>query len=77
MLMGIWSVTGSTRFLNLAVRACWCTQQNGHAVASKLIGTLVVKSQLFELVKGMLKTAGPTNTQKDGVESLNFCTRWY
>jgi len=41
--------------------------------ASKFIGALVVKSQLFKLVKGVLSVAGPTNTQKDGVESHNFC----
>eukprot|EP00983_Pelagomonas_calceolata_P089868 1157354-Pelagomonas_calceolata.AAC.5 len=44
----------------------------GMKFASKFIGTLVVKSQLFELVKGMLSITGPANTQKDGFES--FCT---
>eukprot|EP00967_Tisochrysis_lutea_P121675 scaffold200697_cov16-Tisochrysis_lutea.AAC.1 len=34
---------------------------------SKFNGTLVIKSQLFILVKGMLNIIGPTNTQKDGM----------
>eukprot|EP00983_Pelagomonas_calceolata_P068663 1150027-Pelagomonas_calceolata.AAC.1 len=29
-------------------------------------GTLVVKIQLFKLVKGMLSVTSPTDTQKDG-----------
>eukprot|EP00983_Pelagomonas_calceolata_P075550 1153064-Pelagomonas_calceolata.AAC.9 len=37
----------------------------GMEFVSKHIGTLVVKSQLFKLVKGMLSVTGPTNTQKD------------
>eukprot|EP00983_Pelagomonas_calceolata_P031744 995761-Pelagomonas_calceolata.AAC.1 len=44
--------------------------------ASNFIGTLVVKSQLSELVKGMLNIKGPTNTQMDGMESYNFCTEF-
>eukprot|EP00983_Pelagomonas_calceolata_P041468 1138085-Pelagomonas_calceolata.AAC.2 len=40
--------------------------------ASKFIGALVVKFQSFKLVKGVLSVAGPTNTQKDVVESHNF-----
>eukprot|EP00983_Pelagomonas_calceolata_P013920 445705-Pelagomonas_calceolata.AAC.1 len=46
----------------------------GMKLASKLIGGLVVNSQLFKLVKGVLSVAGPTNTQRDGVESHSFCT---
>eukprot|EP00983_Pelagomonas_calceolata_P033546 1050013-Pelagomonas_calceolata.AAC.1 len=42
-------------------------------IASKVFGALVVKSQLFKLVKGVLSVAGSTNTQKDGVESHNLC----
>eukprot|EP00983_Pelagomonas_calceolata_P029752 932246-Pelagomonas_calceolata.AAC.1 len=34
----------------------------------------MVKSQLFKLVKGVLSVAGPTITQKDGVESHKFST---
>eukprot|EP00983_Pelagomonas_calceolata_P005456 177625-Pelagomonas_calceolata.AAC.1 len=45
----------------------------GMKFASKFIGVLVVKSQLFKLVNGVLSIAGPTNTQKDNVESHNFC----
>eukprot|EP00983_Pelagomonas_calceolata_P064751 1148260-Pelagomonas_calceolata.AAC.1 len=45
----------------------------GMKVASEFIGALVVKSQLFKVVKGVLSVAGPTNTQMDGVESHNFC----
>eukprot|EP00983_Pelagomonas_calceolata_P002249 76535-Pelagomonas_calceolata.AAC.1 len=45
----------------------------GMKFASKFIGALVVKSQLFKLVKGALSVAGSTNTQKDGVERHNFC----
>eukprot|EP00983_Pelagomonas_calceolata_P015621 496287-Pelagomonas_calceolata.AAC.1 len=45
----------------------------GMKFASEFIGALVVKSQLFKLVKGVLSVAGPTNTQKDGVESHSFC----
>eukprot|EP00983_Pelagomonas_calceolata_P089171 1157285-Pelagomonas_calceolata.AAC.6 len=46
----------------------------GMKLASKCIGTLMVKFQLFELIKGMLDVAGPTNTQKDGVQSHDFST---
>eukprot|EP00983_Pelagomonas_calceolata_P081177 1155459-Pelagomonas_calceolata.AAC.4 len=45
----------------------------GMKFASKLNGALVVKSQLFTLAKGVLSVAGPTDTQKYGVESHNFC----
>eukprot|EP00983_Pelagomonas_calceolata_P039390 1137165-Pelagomonas_calceolata.AAC.1 len=38
----------------------------GMKCMSKFDGTLVVKYQVFKLVKGMLSTTGPTNTQKDG-----------
>eukprot|EP00983_Pelagomonas_calceolata_P100894 1158626-Pelagomonas_calceolata.AAC.2 len=43
----------------------------GMKSASKFTGALVVnlKSQLFKLVKGVLSVAGPTSTQKGGVES--------
>eukprot|EP00983_Pelagomonas_calceolata_P002677 89013-Pelagomonas_calceolata.AAC.1 len=39
--------------------------------ASKFNGTLVMKSQLFNLVKGMISVRGPTNTHKDVV--LDLC----
>eukprot|EP00983_Pelagomonas_calceolata_P079214 1154571-Pelagomonas_calceolata.AAC.1 len=42
--------------------------------ASKFIGALVVESQLFKLIQGVLSIAGPTNTQKDGVESHDLST---
>eukprot|EP00983_Pelagomonas_calceolata_P051977 1142642-Pelagomonas_calceolata.AAC.21 len=45
----------------------------GMKYVSKFIGTLVVKSQLFKLMKGVLSVAGPTNNQQDGVESHSFC----
>eukprot|EP00983_Pelagomonas_calceolata_P116933 1160366-Pelagomonas_calceolata.AAC.12 len=35
---------------------------------------LLVKSQLFKLIHGMLSVACPTNTQKDGVKSHYFST---
>eukprot|EP00983_Pelagomonas_calceolata_P080344 1155105-Pelagomonas_calceolata.AAC.6 len=44
----------------------------GMKFASKFIGALVVKSQLFKLIKGVFSVAGPTNTQKDGVEDHKF-----
>eukprot|EP00983_Pelagomonas_calceolata_P097759 1158275-Pelagomonas_calceolata.AAC.5 len=44
----------------------------GMKFASKFIGALVVKSQLMKLVKGVLSAAGPTNTQKDGLEPGTF-----
>eukprot|EP00983_Pelagomonas_calceolata_P062855 1147466-Pelagomonas_calceolata.AAC.1 len=45
----------------------------GMKLASKFNGTLMVKSQLFKLVKGVLSTTGPTNTQKDDMKSYSFC----
>eukprot|EP00983_Pelagomonas_calceolata_P006055 200951-Pelagomonas_calceolata.AAC.1 len=36
----------------------------GMKFASKLIGALVVKSQLFKSAKGVLSVAGPTNTKR-------------
>eukprot|EP00983_Pelagomonas_calceolata_P038066 1136663-Pelagomonas_calceolata.AAC.1 len=43
--------------------------QNGMVMhfASEFIGSLVVKSQLFKLVKDMLSVTGPTRTQKDAM----------
>eukprot|EP00983_Pelagomonas_calceolata_P013809 442381-Pelagomonas_calceolata.AAC.1 len=41
----------------------------GMKFASKFNGTLVVKTQLFKLVKGMLSVTGPANTQKDDVHA--------
>eukprot|EP00983_Pelagomonas_calceolata_P099118 1158423-Pelagomonas_calceolata.AAC.8 len=86
MLMGIWRVTDSTWFHNLAVRSIivFISTSSGNKLVSiqnrvgmkftsKFIGAVVVKSQLFKLVKGVLSVAGPTNTQKDGVESHNYC----
>eukprot|EP00983_Pelagomonas_calceolata_P119426 1160604-Pelagomonas_calceolata.AAC.10 len=43
-------------------------------IASKFNGTLMVKSQLFELAKGMLSVTGPNNTQKDGTLRDSFST---
>eukprot|EP00983_Pelagomonas_calceolata_P020996 659704-Pelagomonas_calceolata.AAC.1 len=84
--MGIWRVTGSSRLHNLAVRSiiAFNSKPSGNKLvgihnrmgmkfASSFIGALVVKSQLFKLVKGVLGVAGSTNTQKDGVESHKFC----
>eukprot|EP00983_Pelagomonas_calceolata_P022696 714454-Pelagomonas_calceolata.AAC.1 len=45
----------------------------GMELVSKFDGTSVVQPQLLELVKGVFSVAGPTNTQKDGVKSHNFC----
>eukprot|EP00983_Pelagomonas_calceolata_P070515 1150812-Pelagomonas_calceolata.AAC.2 len=59
MLMGIWRVTGSNRLQNLAVSVIIISN-------STPIGN--------RLARGMLNIAGPTNTQKDGVESHNSCT---
>eukprot|EP00983_Pelagomonas_calceolata_P050605 1142052-Pelagomonas_calceolata.AAC.2 len=44
-----------------------------HVFASEFIGALVVKSQLFKVLQGVLSVADPINTKKDGVESHNFC----
>eukprot|EP00983_Pelagomonas_calceolata_P058513 1145521-Pelagomonas_calceolata.AAC.1 len=41
--------------------------------ASKFNGTLVVKSQLYELVKGMLSIKCSTNAQENGMKSHSFC----
>eukprot|EP00983_Pelagomonas_calceolata_P049809 1141674-Pelagomonas_calceolata.AAC.6 len=46
---------------------------NSTLCGNKVIGRLVVKSQSFKLVKDMLNIVGPTNTQKDVLESHNFC----
>eukprot|EP00983_Pelagomonas_calceolata_P050725 1142098-Pelagomonas_calceolata.AAC.6 len=85
--MEIWRVNRSTRLQNLAARSTvvfngkpsgnklgGIHNRMGMKFASKFIGALVVKSQLFKLAKGMLNVAGPTNTQKDGMKSLRFCT---
>eukprot|EP00983_Pelagomonas_calceolata_P035314 1104299-Pelagomonas_calceolata.AAC.2 len=45
----------------------------GMKFVSKFIGVLVVNLQLLKLDEGVLSVAGPTNTQKDGVESHNVC----
>eukprot|EP00983_Pelagomonas_calceolata_P018514 580717-Pelagomonas_calceolata.AAC.1 len=76
--MAIWRFTGSTRLHNLAVRSMIVFNSTpsgdklgvhnrmGMKFASKFNGTLLmVKSQLFKLLKGVLSVAGPTNTQKD------------
>eukprot|EP00983_Pelagomonas_calceolata_P135253 1162138-Pelagomonas_calceolata.AAC.6 len=72
--MRIWKVTGSTRLKHVAVRMVTSSarlvgirNRVGMKFASKFDGTLVVKTQLGKLVKGMLSIAGPTNTQKDGM----------
>eukprot|EP00983_Pelagomonas_calceolata_P077180 1153760-Pelagomonas_calceolata.AAC.1 len=46
----------------------------GMEFLSKFTGPLMVHSKLFTLVQGMISVAGPTNTQKDSVESHNFST---
>eukprot|EP00983_Pelagomonas_calceolata_P122074 1160871-Pelagomonas_calceolata.AAC.4 len=84
--MRIWRVIKSTRINNLAARSILVFNSTpsgnklvgihdrmGMKFASEFIGALVIKSQLFKLVKGVISIAGPTNTQKDGVESHNFC----
>eukprot|EP00983_Pelagomonas_calceolata_P110585 1159688-Pelagomonas_calceolata.AAC.1 len=76
MQTGFWRVTGSTRVQNLTVKSicAFNSTPSGNKLigihdrmdmefASKFNGTMVVKSQLFKLVKGILNIAGPTNTQ--------------
>eukprot|EP00983_Pelagomonas_calceolata_P076868 1153604-Pelagomonas_calceolata.AAC.1 len=46
----------------------------GMKLASKLNDTLMVKSKLFELIKGVFNITGPANTQKDSMKSHSFCT---
>eukprot|EP00983_Pelagomonas_calceolata_P072793 1151877-Pelagomonas_calceolata.AAC.1 len=83
--MGIWRVTGSTRLHNLAVRTItvFHSTSNGNKLVSVLnrmgmkflsrfIRPLMVQSTSSKLVQGMMSIAGPTNTQKDSVESHNF-----
>eukprot|EP00983_Pelagomonas_calceolata_P010008 324737-Pelagomonas_calceolata.AAC.1 len=41
----------------------------GMKLASKFNGTLMVKSKLFELIKGVSNIRGPANTQKESIES--------
>eukprot|EP00983_Pelagomonas_calceolata_P127086 1161366-Pelagomonas_calceolata.AAC.1 len=63
--MGIWTVGGSTLLRKLAVRRMIVFSSTpsgnelvglhnrmGMKLASKLYGTLIVKSKLFELIKG-------------------------
>eukprot|EP00983_Pelagomonas_calceolata_P074836 1152723-Pelagomonas_calceolata.AAC.2 len=45
----------------------------GMKFASKFIGALVVKHRLFELIEGVFNITSPAYTQKDGMESHNFC----
>eukprot|EP00983_Pelagomonas_calceolata_P016103 509229-Pelagomonas_calceolata.AAC.4 len=86
ILMGIWRVIGSAWLHNLAARSILAFNSTpsgnelvgildrmGMKCLSKFIGALMVQSQLFKLFKGVLSLAGPTDTQKDGVESHNFC----
>eukprot|EP00983_Pelagomonas_calceolata_P020310 641034-Pelagomonas_calceolata.AAC.1 len=83
--MGIWRVCGSTRFQNLAVRSMIVLNSMpsgnklvgvhnrvGMKLASKFIGALMVKSKLFELIKGVFNKTGPANTQKDSMKSHSF-----
>eukprot|EP00983_Pelagomonas_calceolata_P035175 1099955-Pelagomonas_calceolata.AAC.1 len=44
----------------------------GMEFLSKFMGPLTVQSKLFELAEGLISIAGPTNTQKDIVESHNL-----
>eukprot|EP00983_Pelagomonas_calceolata_P003447 112495-Pelagomonas_calceolata.AAC.1 len=47
----------------------------GMKLASKLNGTSMVKSKLFELIKGVFNIIGPVTTQKDSVKSHRvICT---
>eukprot|EP00983_Pelagomonas_calceolata_P023999 755468-Pelagomonas_calceolata.AAC.8 len=46
----------------------------GMKFASKINGTLAVKSQLFELIKVVLSITRPANTQKDGMQRDSFST---
>eukprot|EP00983_Pelagomonas_calceolata_P046830 1140353-Pelagomonas_calceolata.AAC.2 len=75
--MGIWRVSGSTRFQNLAIRSMivfnsmscgnkliGTHKRMGTKLAGKFNGMLVVQSHLFKVVKGMLSVTGPTITQK-------------
>eukprot|EP00983_Pelagomonas_calceolata_P008015 261283-Pelagomonas_calceolata.AAC.1 len=84
--MGIRRVTGSTRLRNLAARSNLVFNNTpcgdklvgihntmGIKFGSKLINALLVKFQILTLVKGVLSVAGPNNTQKNSVESHNFC----
>eukprot|EP00983_Pelagomonas_calceolata_P058020 1145328-Pelagomonas_calceolata.AAC.5 len=81
ILMGIWRVIGSTWLHYLTVRSIvvfnsmpsgnnlvGIHDRMGMKFARKFIGALLVKSQLFKMVEGVLSVASPTNTQKDGVE---------
>eukprot|EP00983_Pelagomonas_calceolata_P072729 1151839-Pelagomonas_calceolata.AAC.1 len=80
--MGIWRVTGSNQLQNMAVRSISVLNSTpcgnkivgirnrmGMKFASKSNGTLVVKSQLFKMVEGVLGVTGPTNTQKDDLHA--------
>eukprot|EP00983_Pelagomonas_calceolata_P033493 1048299-Pelagomonas_calceolata.AAC.1 len=49
----------------------------GMEFASMFNGTLMVKSQLFKLVKGMLGLTGPTNTQKDDLVPSQYLISMY
>eukprot|EP00983_Pelagomonas_calceolata_P004499 145920-Pelagomonas_calceolata.AAC.1 len=41
----------------------------GMKLASKSNGMFIVKSKLFELIKGVFNITGPANTQKDSMKS--------
>eukprot|EP00983_Pelagomonas_calceolata_P052914 1143067-Pelagomonas_calceolata.AAC.1 len=43
--------------------------RTGMKISSKFIGASVVQTKLCKLVQGMISIAGPTNTQKDSVET--------
>eukprot|EP00983_Pelagomonas_calceolata_P013331 426001-Pelagomonas_calceolata.AAC.1 len=49
----------------------------GMKLASKFNGTLMVKSKLFKLVKGVLNITGPANTQKDSMKSHSLVSSRY
>eukprot|EP00983_Pelagomonas_calceolata_P010082 327780-Pelagomonas_calceolata.AAC.5 len=78
--MGIWRVFESSWLQNLTVRNTFALNSMpsgnkpvgirnrvGMKFASNFDGTLVVKTQLFKLVKDMLSVTGPTNIQEDGM----------
>eukprot|EP00983_Pelagomonas_calceolata_P071105 1151068-Pelagomonas_calceolata.AAC.1 len=65
--MEIWRVTGSTRLHNLAVRSIRVF--NSTPSGNKLVAIHDRMGMEF-----LSNVAGPTNTQKDSVESHNFST---
>eukprot|EP00983_Pelagomonas_calceolata_P002827 93314-Pelagomonas_calceolata.AAC.2 len=67
--MGARRVTGSTRLQNLAVRSVFFFSSMPTARGNKFMS---IQNGHADREQGMLSVAGPTNTQKDSVESHNF-----